>query len=145
MRLRTRFLPECRRGTLRQPLPRSRLCARRTPPLSTTSITGPHRIEAVEALFDELEALVAKNDYRSEDAELWYDAIVSYGELVSTRIISDYLNHSGLPNKVDRPAAAHRPRSSATKDASVDLEASAPRLQAEVKNARENVFTGRMP
>lgn len=102
---------------------------------------GPHRIEAVEALFDELEVLVAKNDYRSEDAELWYDAIVSYGELVSTRIISDYLNHSGLPNKwIDmRRCIVTQQRH---KDASVDLEASAPLLQAEVKNASENVFIG---
>ena len=66
---------------------------------------------------------------------------MSYGELVSTRIISDYLNHSGLPNKwIDmRRCIVTQQRH---KDASVDLEASAPLLQAEVKNARENVFIG---
>lgn len=101
----------------------------------------PHRIEAVDALFDELEKLVADIKYRDEDAELWYDAIVSYGELVSTRIISDYLNHSGLPNKwIDmRRCIVTQQRH---KDASVDLEASTPLLRAEVNGALEKVFIG---
>ena len=42
---------------------------------------GPVALERVEALFAELEELVRQTAYRAEDAELWYDRIVAYGEL----------------------------------------------------------------
>ena len=59
----------------------------------------PKRLEKVDALFDELEQVATQTVYRAEDAELWHDTIVAYGELVSTTIISEYLNYAGVPNR----------------------------------------------
>ncbi|MCH5330940.1 MAG: aspartate kinase [Alistipes sp.] len=100
-----------------------------------------HTIEAVEALFDELESLVKAGGYRTEDAEAWYDRTVAYGELVSTLIISDYLNNSGVENKwIDmRKCMMTQQRH---KDAGVDLEASTAPLRGAVEGASQRVFIG---
>lgn len=96
---------------------------------------------AVEALFAELESVALDTDYRKEDAELWYDRIVSFGELISTTIISDYLASSGVANKwidmrrVFVTEARH-------KDAGVNIAASAPRLRSAVETAKERIFVG---
>ncbi|MEL0455633.1 aspartate kinase [Flavobacteriaceae bacterium SZ-1-7] len=50
----------------------------------------------VVTLFDELSALLKVN--KSPDYSFVYDQIVGYGELVSTTIISEYLNSIGLSN-----------------------------------------------
>ena len=50
----------------------------------------------VVTLFDELSALLKVN--KSPDYSFVYDQIVGYGELVSTTIISEYLNSIGLKN-----------------------------------------------
>ncbi len=52
--------------------------------------------ETVTAFFSELEAKLKKSP--SLDFDFEYDQIVSFGELVSTRIVSDYLNLSGKSN-----------------------------------------------
>lgn len=101
----------------------------------------PTTLPAVEGLFTELEQIAAKSDYRSEEAELWYDTIVAYGELISTTIVSEFLNRVGIANRwIDmrrcfRTELRH-------KDATVDIEASAPLLRAEVESAPETVFVG---
>lgn len=83
----------------------------------------PTTLPAVEGLFTELEQIAAKSDYRSEEAELWYDTIVAYGELISTTIVSEFLNRVGIANRwIDmrrcfRTELRH-------KDATVDIEAS---------------------
>lgn len=102
---------------------------------------GPKKIDRVEALFSELEHIAAETNYRPEDAELWYDAIVAFGELVSTSIISEYLTFAGTPNRwIDmRRCFLTEQRH---KDASVDIEASAPRLKAEIDEAATSVFVG---
>ncbi len=89
----------------------------------------PTRIEEVEALFADLEAFVARNDYRAEEAELWYDRIVAYGELLSTTVIARYLNAAGMRCRwLDmRQCFVTEQRH---KDATIDIEASAPRLKA---------------
>ena len=51
---------------------------------------------SVSALIDELELKLKK--LPSLDFNYEYDQVVSYGELVSTRIISDYLNQTGVEN-----------------------------------------------
>ena len=56
----------------------------------------PKRLPAVDALFGELEKVATETVYKPGDAELWYDTIVAYGELVSTTIISEYLNYAGV-------------------------------------------------
>ncbi|MFL1011082.1 aspartate kinase [Flavisericum labens] len=52
----------------------------------------------VTALFDELFALLKVN--KSPDYNFVYDQIVGYGELVSTAIISEYLNSIGIKNNL---------------------------------------------
>lgn len=101
----------------------------------------PTVLPAVERLFGELERIAAETDYRTEDAELWYDTIVAYGELVSTTIVSEFLNRVGIANRwIDmRRCFLTEQRH---KDATVDIEASAPLLRAEVEGAPETVFVG---
>ena len=53
-------------------------------------------VSSVKALFDELKTMISSgvgNDY-----DEWYDKLVSYGELISTRIVSTYLNDMGVTN-----------------------------------------------
>ena len=102
---------------------------------------GHKGLPAVDALFDELEQVATETRYEASDAELWYDAIVSYGELVSTTIISEYLNYAGVPNRwIDmRRCFVTEQRH---KDAGVDIEASAPLLKARLAECRETIFIG---
>lgn len=101
----------------------------------------PKRLPAVDALFDELERVATQTVYRPEDAELWYDTIVAYGELVSTTIISAYLNYAGVPNRwIDmRRCFVTEQRH---KDAGVNIEASAPLLRQAVAEGPETIFIG---
>ena len=62
---------------------------------------GPKRLDAVERLFGELEQVAEGTGYAACDAELWYDRIVAYGELVSTTIISEYLA-TRMPGSISR-------------------------------------------
>jgi len=102
---------------------------------------GPTRLERVEALFAELDRVAAETQYRAADAELWYDTIVAFGELLSTTVVSEYLASAGVANHwVDmRRALVTQQRH---KDASVDIDASAFRLLAEVEGAAETIFVG---
>ena len=79
--------------------------------------------------------------YLPEEAELWYDTIVAYGELVSTTIISEYLNYAGVPNRwIDmRRCFVTEQRH---KDAGVDLAASTPLLREAVEGGPETIFIG---
>ena len=79
----------------------------------------PKRLPAVDALFGELEKVATETVYKPGDAELWYDTIVAYGELVSTTIISEYLNYAG-----------------------VNIEASASLLKNALGKCVENIFIG---
>lgn len=102
---------------------------------------GPKRLDAVERLFGELEQVAEGKGYAACDAELWYDRIVAYGELVSTTIISEYLNYAGVPNRwIDmRRCFLTEQRH---KDAGVDIEASAPRLKEALTGCLETIFVG---
>ena len=102
---------------------------------------GPKRLDAVERLFGELEQVAGGEGYAACDAELWYDRIVAYGELVSTTIISEYLNYAGVPNRwIDmRRCFLTEQRH---KDAGVDIEASAPRLREALTGCPETIFVG---
>ena len=53
--------------------------------------------EDLKRIFSSLADHISKSSNSDYDAE--YDYIVSYGEIISTKIISAYLNHSGLANK----------------------------------------------
>ena len=102
---------------------------------------GPVRLERVEAFFAELEEVTSRSDYNPEDAELWYDTIVAYGELISTTIISEYLKFTGIRNRwIDMRAAFVT--NQRHKDAYVNIKVSEPRLKAATENTGVGVFVG---
>lgn len=102
---------------------------------------APKRLERVDALFEEMKTVVSGSDYLPADAELWYDRIVAYGELLSTTIISEYLNSAGVRNRwIDmRRCFLTEQRH---KDAGVDIPASARRLKAALAACEEDIFVG---
>ncbi len=51
---------------------------------------------AVKPLFDELKTLITNGV--GDDYDCWYDHIVSYGELISTKIVSAFRTESGTAN-----------------------------------------------
>ena len=51
----------------------------------------------VSSLFDELKSFYRSN--KSPDYNFVYDQTIGFGELVSTTIVSEYLNHVGIENK----------------------------------------------
>ncbi len=51
----------------------------------------------VERLFDAIEATC--NKYRNSGYDMLYDQVVSYGEIISTTIVSAYLNEQKINNK----------------------------------------------
>jgi len=53
--------------------------------------------KAVSSLFDELSSFFERN--KSPDYDFIYDQTIGFGELVSTTIVSYYLNHNGLNNQ----------------------------------------------
>jgi len=102
---------------------------------------GPTHLASVDGFFSELERIVAETDYRPEDAELWYDTIVAFGELISTTIISEYLRFAGTPNRwLDMRQCMRTEQRH--KDAAVDMEASAPLLRQVMAGADETIFIG---
>ena len=98
-------------------------------------------IKQVDLLFQQLRNTVRNTIYRPSDAELWYDTIVAFGELVSTTIVSNFLNGHGVANSwIDmRRAFLTEQRH---KDANVNLEATAVRLKREMAYSEATVFVG---
>jgi aspartate kinase len=58
---------------------------------------GSHAYDDIQNLFIELECLLETEP--EENFDETYDQIVSYGEMFSTRIVSTYLNESGIKNR----------------------------------------------
>ena len=102
---------------------------------------APTRLEKIERLFGELEQVATETVYRPEDAELWYDTVVAFGELISTTIISEYLSDRGIDNcwldmrRCFRTEQRH-------KDASVDIAASRTLLRNAMKQSKACIFIG---
>ena len=98
-------------------------------------------IEQVDTLFEQLRNTVRNTIYRPSDAELWYDTIVAFGELLSTTIISNFLRGHGVENRwVDmRRAFLTEQRH---KDANVNLEATEVRLKREIAGSNTSIFVG---
>lgn len=53
-------------------------------------------MDAIKPLFDELRKIISEGV--GDDYDRWYDRLVSYGELISTRIVSAFLNESAVTN-----------------------------------------------
>ena len=51
---------------------------------------------AVKPLFDELKGFITNGV--GDDYDRWYDRLVSYGEVISTKIVSEFLAESGVDN-----------------------------------------------
>ena len=51
---------------------------------------------AIEPFFAELKGIIAQGI--GDDYDRWYDRLVSYGEIISTKIVSAYLSESGIEN-----------------------------------------------
>ncbi|MDP4238894.1 MAG: aspartate kinase [Bacteroidota bacterium] len=51
---------------------------------------------AIEPFFTELKRLISEGI--GDDYDRWYDRLVSYGEIISTKIVSAYLLESGIEN-----------------------------------------------
>ncbi len=98
-------------------------------------------LPAVEKLFAELERVATETQYKSCDAELWYDTIVAFGELLSTTIISEYLNAAGLSNGwIDMRTTFLTDQRH--KDATINIKESAPLLKAALKESGKRIFIG---
>ena len=54
-------------------------------------------IKSIEPLFSELKKYITEGV--GDDYDSWYDRLVSYGELISTKIVSAYLLESGIDNQ----------------------------------------------
>lgn len=59
---------------------------------------GAHNYYEVENLFIELECILETNP-EGKQYDRTYDQLVSFGELISTRILSEYLNLHDVPNR----------------------------------------------
>ena len=96
---------------------------------------------AVEALYAEARGVLLSGGAREADYDRWYDRIVSFGELISTTIVSAYLERAGVPNRwIDMrrcfvTSTRHR-------DANINLPLSAPLLKRAVAGAPVRVFVG---
>ena len=53
-------------------------------------------LNAVESAFNELKELI--NNGIGDEYDRWYDRLVSYGEVISTKIVAAYLQDSGIEN-----------------------------------------------
>lgn len=96
---------------------------------------------SVLKLYKECRQIIDGARPQSRDFERTYDAIVSFGELISTTIISEYLNAHGVNNHwVDMRKCFITDNNH--KYANVDIDISTILLGKEVENASENIFIG---
>ncbi len=107
-----------------------------------TNLYGyPYIPKKVLFYYQELENIISVNDPANRRYEMWYDLIVSYGELLSTAIISDYMRSRELSNRwIDmRTCFVTNNR---YKDANIDIATSAERLLKVVNSSTEPVLIG---
>ena len=65
--------------------------------IAVNLVNNQEIINKINAIFDNIEDAIKK--YKSRDFDFFYDQIVSFGEILSTTIISYYLNNEQLTNK----------------------------------------------
>ncbi len=92
-----------------------------------------------ETLIDELRGIITDGEPQSKSYEQWYDQMVSYGELLSTTIVSNYLATNGFNAKwLDIRNIFITSRR--FRDANIDIEASAPRLTEAVEGCDAKII-----
>lgn len=108
----------------------------------TDSLFGTGSLpDAVQSLYTECRNIITSGVPSEREWECWYDAIVSYGELISTTIISTYLNASGNSNLwVDMRKCFVTDGN--FKYANVDLVATKRKLERIVEESDAHVFIG---
>ena len=106
----------------------------------TDGLFGAEHIAAVDGLFTSLRHILTTGRPTAADYDYWYDAIVSYGELVSTTIISQYLSFAGLPNRWLDMRRCYI-TDDRFREANIDFELSGARLRDEM-GWQESLFIG---
>ena len=96
-------------------------------------------LSRLRALYDEVRTLLGS--LTEDDYDRRYDRLVSYGELLSTTVVSEYLSLRGLPNRwIDmRRCLVTDDR---YREAEVDTARSAALLREAVEHAPESLFVG---
>ncbi len=96
---------------------------------------------SVLKLYKECREVIGGPTPQNTDFERTYDSIVSFGELISTTVISEYLNWRGVRNHwVDMRKCLITDNNH--KYANVDIDISSILLAKEIENATENIFIG---
>lgn len=94
---------------------------------------------AVTPLFKELSKLITEGV--GDDYDRWYDHLVSYGELISTKIVSTYLSESAIENKwLDMRGLLVT--DSNYREANVRMDESQIRLQKAVDFTQNRIYLG---
>lgn len=101
----------------------------------------PHLPQRVRGFYEELEEIITVANPVSKSYEEWYDRIVSFGELISTAIVSDYLCYAGVGSEwLDMRRIFLT--TNRFRDANIDIEASAPRLRRAVELSSSRIIVG---
>lgn len=101
----------------------------------------PHMPARIAKFYTEMEEIISTLNPEHRPYEIWYDLIVSYGELLSTSIISEYLNSVGIANEWINMQQTFV-TSDRHKDANIDIERSAERLKKAIDVSGHKVFIG---
>lgn len=95
--------------------------------------------KVLNPLFFELEQLIINGV--GDDYDSWYDRIVSYGEIISTTIVSAYLNKKGIANKwLDMRKLIIT--DSNFREANVNMNESRKKLKSAVNFTEANIYIG---
>ena len=96
-------------------------------------------LKAIEPLFIDLKKQITEGV--GDDYDRWYDRLVSYGELISTRIVSAFLAESGVENKwLDMRELLVT--DSNFREANVRMDESQKRLQLEADFVNDRIYIG---
>lgn len=99
-----------------------------------------HRIhKKIHLLFEQLNNFLAQNT--SNDYDYLYDQIVSYGELLSTSIVSEYLTEVGIKNTLGDARVLIK-TDSTYRDAKVDWESTQEAINSNVKREDLTIVQG---
>ncbi len=99
-------------------------------------------IDSVEGVLKSLDDILSTNEtIKDMDYDLWYDRVISCGELLSTLIISEYLNSRGVSNRwIDVRECLIT--DSKHRDANVNMELSEARFKDAIKDTHISIGQG---